>query len=370
VLAIASVRPSKRTLNVPLTNQYAVAIPAHNEENIIGQTVAVLKKQEYPENRFDIFVVADFCADRTAEFARQQGAIVYERDTGERSGKGAALTYLFDQIFSLEKRYDAIVVFDAHTRVERNFLTVMTARLACGDEVVQGQHVISNPRAGWFPALSWSMMKIDNRVNNQGRENLNLSAKHMGDSICFCSEVIEKLGWGSGLTEDFELRLKLLLENIKIHYEPKAVGYGQAPLTMKDALSQRLRWVRGVSDSSQRYRKPLLEKGIKNRDWSKLDAVLSTVLPSYSTLSLISVALFVVHILFLPHLPSILPVLWGAITILCFSYPIFGLLLEKAPAWAYFALLFGPIFILWRTWLRVNIIATKRKVVWVRTPHQ
>ena len=257
LVALAGVKPIKRSKEARILSRFAIAIAAYNEESVIGATVANLRKLEYPVNSYDIFVVADNCSDSTAEIARREGATCLERFTTERSGKGAALRWLFERIFEYSD-YDAIVVFDADTKVSANFLQVMNNRLSSGTQVVQGRHVISNPHRGWFPALAWALMTIDCRLFSQGRTNLGLSARHMGDSICFRSNVIRDLGWGGGLTEDYEFRLKLLLDGICIFYEPNAKGYGQAALTWAEAHSQRLRWARGVADASQEFRCRLL----------------------------------------------------------------------------------------------------------------
>jgi hypothetical protein len=79
--------------------------------------------------------------------------------------------------------------------------------------------------------------------------------------------------------------------------------------------------------------------------------------------------MFIFHVWFLPHVEVSLLYLWGGITLLCFAYPFFGLILEKAPLWSYIAVLCGPFFIFWRTWLRVQLLLGK-KVGWVRTYHR
>jgi cellulose synthase/poly-beta-1,6-N-acetylglucosamine synthase-like glycosyltransferase len=352
--------------------RFAIAIPAHNEEVVIGQTVATLRQMAYPQDRYDIFVVADNCSDRTAEYARAQGAICYERATPERRGKGPALQWLFAHIFN-DGCYQAVVVFDADTQVSPDFLTVMNNRLAQGNSgcaVIQGRHVISNPRAGWFPALTWAMMTIDCRLYSQGRANLGLSARHMGDSICFRTEVLERIGWGSGLTEDYELRLQLLLEGVRIAYEPAARGYGQAPTTWQEAQAQRVRWASGIANAGQRYRKQLLIAGMKRRNWSILDGALGAMIPSYSTLTMIALLLAGASLVWNAALPGWLPVAGLAILALCFIYPWFGLMLEKAPGWAYLAILSGPLFMIWRTWIKLLARWRGQKVNWVRTPHR
>ena len=78
-----------------LKHRYAVIISARNERLVIGQLVQSIKKQNYPKELIDVFVVADNCSDDTAKIARKAGAIVYERTNKDLVGKGYALDYIF-----------------------------------------------------------------------------------------------------------------------------------------------------------------------------------------------------------------------------------------------------------------------------------
>ena len=354
------------------STRFMIIIPAHNEISVIRATVSRLLAIEYPAHLFSIHIIADYCSDTTAEVARQAGAVVHERNEGPRTGKGAALSWLFQRILKKEN-CDAVVIFDADTRVDPEFLRVMDWRLARGEQVIQGQHVISNPDQGWFPALTSAMFLIDNRFQNLGRSNLGWSAKNMGDSICFRVDVLLQLGWGEGLTEDYHLRHKLLLSGIKIAYEPAAIGYGEAPITWSRARAQRARWLRGTRDTSQQFVKRLLVEGMKRRNLAMLDGAFQASFPSYSTLSLLSLILLMIQVpihYFVKH-----TVLWNLIgawvvvvgTLLI--YPLVGLALERAPFRAYIAILLGPYFILWRTWLAFISRFGRKQVTWIRTEH-
>ena len=127
-------------------------------------------------------VVADHCTDQTVLAAHKEGATAHERNDGPRGSKGGALRWLFQRIMADDSApiYDAVIVFDADTKVSSDFLQIMNVRLNQGHQVIQGQHVISNPDDGWFPALTWSMFLIDNRFQNMGRSNLGWSAKKHG----------------------------------------------------------------------------------------------------------------------------------------------------------------------------------------------
>ncbi|HSL29855.1 MAG TPA: glycosyltransferase [Anaerolineales bacterium] len=369
--AIRSASPGYTRNRTPST-RFMIVIPAHDEVNVIKATISRLRAMDYPGHLFSIHIVADHCSDNSAEVARRAGAVVHERNEGPRTGKGAALSWFFQSILRKEQ-CDAVVIFDADTRVDPEFLRVMDWRLAKGDQVIQGQHVISNHEQGWFPALTWAMFLIDNRFQNLGRSNLGWSAKNMGDSICFRVDVLLQLGWGEGLTEDYHLRHKLLLTGIRIAYEPGAIGCGEAPVTWSRARAQRARWLRGTRDTSQQFVKRLLIEGVKKRDMAVLDGALQASFPSYSTMSVLGLVALIIQVLTNSFMrqtfPSALVGAWAAIVVMLLIYPLAGLALERAPARAYIAILLGPYFVVWRTWLAFMSRFGRKQVTWIRTEH-
>jgi cellulose synthase/poly-beta-1,6-N-acetylglucosamine synthase-like glycosyltransferase len=352
--------------------RFMIVIPAHNEVRVIRATIDRLRAIDYPSHLFSIHIIADHCSDNTAEAARHAGAFVHERNDGPRSGKAAALSWLFQRILKKEE-CDAVAIFDADTRVDPAFLRVMDWRFAQGDQVIQGQHIIRNPNQGWYPALTWAMFLVDNRFQNFGRSNLGWSAKNMGDSICFRVDILRELGWGEGLTEDYHLRFQLLLKSIRIVYEPAAIGYGEAPLTWARGRAQRARWLRGTHDASRQYVKHLLVEGMKRRNLAMLDGALQASFPSYSTLSLLVLIVLAIHVPIDYFIGSIFPGsligAWVAMVVTLLIYPLVGLALERAPVRAYIAILLGPYFILWRTWLALVSRFGRKQVTWIRTEH-
>ena len=60
----------------------SVVMPAHNEEQYIGECLAALKQQSYPADRFEIIVVDNNSKDRTSEIARSHGVKVLFKEKG------------------------------------------------------------------------------------------------------------------------------------------------------------------------------------------------------------------------------------------------------------------------------------------------
>ena len=107
------------------TNRFMAIIPAHNEENVIEALIESLKNQDYPKDKYDIYVIADNCTDRTPEIAREHGAIVMERFDEEHKTKGYALQWFLKQKIDEDAPYDALCIFDADNIVDKDFLKAM-----------------------------------------------------------------------------------------------------------------------------------------------------------------------------------------------------------------------------------------------------
>lgn len=369
LLLIASLRKQAQ-LGGQAELRFAVAIPAHDEESVIAETLRAIRAAAYPAQLVDVYLVADHCQDQTAAIARRCGAIVFERNTPERGGKGPALAWLFDRIFDTGQRYEAFTILDADTRLDTQFFQIMASRLRSGSQAVQGNHVIRNARTGWFPALTWAMFRIDNRVQNLGKANLGFSAKNMGDSICFQPEIINWLCWGRGLVDDYAFRQELLLNGVKIDFEPRAIGYGQAAANWREAKTQRSRWLLGTYQANRQSGRRMLKEGLRKHDLALLEGALTAYLPSYSTMALIIAPVSLLSWLLRAGLPGWMPILWGVTLLLAVVYPLIALFLDRAPPIAYLVILTGPVYILWRTVVAITTRYIRGETEWIRTPRQ
>ena len=133
-------------------HKFMAIIPAHNEEAVISNLIESLKKQDYPQDLLDIYVIADNCTDSTAKVAKEAGAIVYERFDPEHKTKGYAMNWFLDQKIKENAPYDAFCVFDADNIADPEFIKNMNKKLCQGEEVVQGYRDIKNPTDNWITA--------------------------------------------------------------------------------------------------------------------------------------------------------------------------------------------------------------------------
>ena len=156
-------------------NTFAIIVPAHNEEIVIGPLVENLLQLDYPRELFDVFIISDNSTDSTADIARSHGAQVFERFDTENRGKGYALEWFFNKLFKMPKKYDAVVIFDADNLVEPQFLRHMNNRFCDGSKIVQGYIDAKNPLDTWVTASFAMSFWVANRMAQLSRYNLGLS---------------------------------------------------------------------------------------------------------------------------------------------------------------------------------------------------
>lgn len=231
--------------------RFAILIPARNEEAVIPGIIRNLQQQNYPEEKYDIFVIPNNCTDHTEAAARACGARIL-RCLGTVRTKGEVLHDIFDQ---LKGHYDAYCVFDADNRADPEFLARMNDAIAAGAEAAKGKQVASNPYDSWVAGCYDLYFQNNNLLFNRPRASLGLSAKLIGTGFMITDSLLEKLGgWNTvTLTEDTEFAAQCAMRGIRIHYVPEAKSYDEQPLAFAASIRQRRRWSSGVMSVSNRY---------------------------------------------------------------------------------------------------------------------
>ena len=228
-------------------HKYAIMIAARNEKYVIGNLIDSIHKQDYPSDKYTIFVVADNCTDDTAEIARKKGAIVYERFDDVHKTKGFALQYL---VKNIEKDYgidsfEGYFIFDADNLLKSNFISKMNDAFDEGCKIITSYRNTKNFDENWVAstyAIHWIRSV---RTNHRARSVLRLATNIQGTGFLFSNEII-KNGWNyTSLTEDRALTADAVAQGYQITYQDEAEFYDEQPVSVKVALRQRLRWSKG-----------------------------------------------------------------------------------------------------------------------------
>ena len=157
VFYIFAVLFSKRKKVVKDTVQlhkYGFLIAARNEAGVIGHLIDSIKKQDYPADLIQVFVIADNCTDDTAEVARKAGAVVFERNNRDLVGKGYALDFglkSIDRDYS-DAKIEGIFIFDADNLLSGNYVSEMNKVFDQGYPVVTSYRNSKNYGTNWLTA--------------------------------------------------------------------------------------------------------------------------------------------------------------------------------------------------------------------------
>ena len=228
-------------------HKYAIVIAARNEEEVIGNLLDSIKKQDYPQELVTTFVVADNCTDKTAKIARDKGAICYERFNDKDKTKGYALEYLFEQIEHDygRKSFEGYFVFDADNLLEKNYISKMNDAFDSGLKIITSYRNTKNFDENWIAstyALHW-LRSI--RTNHRARSVLHLATNIQGTGFLMANVIVSD-GWHyTSLTEDRALTADAVAQGYEISYQDEAVFFDEQPINLKVALRQRLRWSKG-----------------------------------------------------------------------------------------------------------------------------
>ncbi len=356
-------------------NRFMAIIPAHNEESVIGNLIDSLNKQNYPKELLDIYVIADNCTDKTAEIAKNAGAIVYERFDEEHKTKGHALKWFLNQKIEEDAPYDAFCVFDADNIAHEDFIKNMNKKLCQGEDVVQGYRDIKNPTDSWVSAgyaiFYWTM----NRFYHLARYNLGLSPLINGTGFMVKFDVVKPTGWDTQtLTEDIEFSLKRIIAGKKLGWATDAIVYDEQPVGFKQSWSQRSRWTVGHMQCIQNYTKDLATATKEHKTLMNFDGLLYIV----GSIPMFVLTLVLLAINFVMYLGNGITT-WELIeNILRYLIPTFLLpigtailimLLDKKPIkpmWK--GLLCYPLFL--GSWLLINFKCLfKRDTSWEKIEH-
>lgn len=273
-------------------NRYAVLISARNEESVIAELIGSIRRQNYPADRLDVFVVADNCTDGTAKVARAAGATgVWERFDRQQVGKGYALRFLYRRIREElpGNYYSGYFVFDADNLLDENFVREADKVFGAGYRVVTGYRNSKNYGDNWISAGYALWFLREAQCLNKARMRLGVGCNVTGTGFLVHHEILERTGgWNCFLlTEDLEFTVNCVLDGEKIGYCADAVFYDEQPVEFRQSWNQRMRWAKGAWQVLGRYGGRLMKRFLATGDFSCFDYMMG--IPPAMVLSFASV---------------------------------------------------------------------------------
>jgi len=340
----------------------AVVIPAHNEEANITRTIKSLQSCDRPSAAVSIVVIADNCTDNTAEVAQQAGAQVLIRHNEQQRGKGYALDEAFSQL--LAQGIEAVLIIDADTVVERNFLQASEAKFRQGAEVLQCRYTVLNAQDSLRTQLLNVALLAFNVLRPRGREGWKLSVGISGNGFGLTKNTLQTVPYtANSVVEDLEYHLALVRADIKVQFVDNTTVKAEMPVSGKGVATQRTRWEGGRFRMMREHIPSLLFHVLQGK-FRLLEPLLE--------LCLLPLALHVfllILLLPLPFLPTQLYALFALLIVVI--HVLMALWVGGGTLRDLRVLLIAPFYILWKLMLLPRLFKTARKnATWVRTARQ
>lgn len=249
IFAIAGLFAKKRYPKAKVQHKYGIIIPARNEEAVVGNLIKSVYKNNYPQDKLQVFVIAHNCTDKTAQIARELGATVYEYNNPNECTMGYAFRYLFDQIrkdYGVQN-YDGFFLFNADNILSADYFEKMNDAFDAtgGKKVITSFRNSKNFGSNVMAGLYGLYFVTGCRFESRGRTVVGCSTRVQGTGYVINSKLVEN-GWPYvTLTEDWEFSADQIIQGNKIEFCDDAVFYDEQPTDFKVMWRQRVRWQRG-----------------------------------------------------------------------------------------------------------------------------
>lgn len=223
----------------------SIIVPAYNEAQVIQASLSSLLELRYPY--YEIIAVDDGSTDDTFEKMREfEGShygVTVSAFRKENSGKADTLNYGIRR-----SRAPIVVCMDADSRLTPDALRYAVLHFKDPNVgAVAGNVKVINRHNIWTKLQALEYIEGLNIVRKAQAffRSVNVIPGPIG---IFRRAAIEATGGYSSDTfaEDFDMTVKILTNEWKINYEPKAIAYTEAPEELLDVIKQRYRWSRGI----------------------------------------------------------------------------------------------------------------------------
>src|SRR5438445_722914 len=382
----------------------SVHVAAYNEKRVIERLLNALSQLEYPE--YEVVVVDD-STDESVQIlqdwvGRQRFKILHRTS---RSGyKGGALR---EALKVMDPRTEYVVVFDADSvpfpdSIER--LLPLFYRVSDGassrrfeaafgraDPPSEPGQIKRRPEVAAVQSYQWHVLnKSESWLTEAVRDEY--AGSYMierpfqdaigslkmiaGTAYMIRADVLRNVGWGTSITEDWELTLKLYARGYKVIYTPWAETPAECVSTFARLARQRMRWAEGHTHNVRKWFLPILRSPLVT-PIEKLEFVYDASYYLQAGLFVIgSLSWLISEVIFQTHVPGWTALLgWSLLFSNIFALPLMnlgGLILEEAPArdvqGGFGALVLSFALVPFQGWAAFKGLISRDEGPWFRTP--
>jgi len=263
---IEKLRPDHAVLPKPPPS-VTVLIPAHNEENVIVQTVSSVLASDLPYLR--VIVVNDGSADRTGELldthfgGDERVRIIHQVNRG----KAAALSHAMSLVET-----EIVVTIDADTEVEPDAIKKLLRHFSDPKTGAVAGNVKVGNRSRWL--TRWQALEYITSQNMEKRafDLLNCITVVPGALGAWRKKAIDEAGGitADTVAEDADLTIAIRRMGWRVSYDEEAIAWTEAPETPGALIRQRFRWTFGTLQSFWKHSSTLFRPKYGTLGWVAL----------------------------------------------------------------------------------------------------
>ena len=253
-------RPQER-LHAKRKRRFALLIPARDESAAIAPLLDSVKRQTYPAELVDVYVIVKDPEDPTIGMVRETLPDAVVQVVPNQKRKADAMDACMQTILSTGGAPDAYLIVDADCILAANYVEEMNNALESGAEVVIPRKLIKNwltdkkkYRTLYANCSALTYVGVDD-MGNKSKSKRGYPLALCGQGMLIGARVISTLGGYPfrSLTEDYEIAVECMRRGYKQLYYEYAEIYSEEPLTRREYNKRRVRWLKGFAQFRKTY---------------------------------------------------------------------------------------------------------------------
>jgi cellulose synthase/poly-beta-1,6-N-acetylglucosamine synthase-like glycosyltransferase len=378
----------------------SVHVAAYNERRVIDRLLIALSQLDYPE--YEVIVVDDSTDDSRMileRWANTPGFKILHR-TSRQGFKGGALR---EALKVMDPRAEYVVVFDADSvpfpdSIDR-FLphfyyengNSRNDGLAAASEPHGERHFKRREEVAAVQSYQWHVLNKSESwlteavraeyagsymVERPFQDAVGSLKMVAGTAYMIRADLLRQVGWGTSITEDWELTLKLYSRGYKVVYTPWAETPAECVSTFARLARQRMRWAEGHTHNVRKWFFPIMLSPAVT-PLEKLEFLFDTTYYLQAGLFVVGTLSWLAsEVVFHTHVPEWTATLgWALLFSNIMALPLMnlgGLILEEAPLrdlqGVLGALVLSFALVPFQGWAALKGLINKEEGPWFRTP--
>ena len=382
----------------------SVHVAAYNEKRVIERLLTALDQLDYPA--YEVVVVDDSTDESVQILQRWQSNHRFKilHRTSREGYKGGALR---EALKVTDPRAEYVVVFDADSvpfpdSIDR--LLPLFYRAGDGTSSRRMEAAFGRPEAPSDPgrirqraevaavqSYQWHVLNKSESWLTEGvraeyagsymverpfQDAVGALKMIAGTAYMIRADVLREVGWGTSITEDWELTLKLYARGYKVVYTPWAETPAECVSTFSRLARQRMRWAEGHTHNVRRWFWPIMRSPFVS-PMEKLEFLFDSTYYLQAGLFVVgSLSWLISEVVFHAHVPGWTALLgWSLLFSNIFALPLMnlgGLILEDAPIrdmqGVLGALVLSFALVPFQGWAALKGLISKDEGPWFRTP--